>query len=524
MTSLRPPIDLTEDLRSATALAPSAEVIHGLLTEALDALSSAVPHDLSAIFELVGDELLLRTSAGRLAGPHLAGHRLRLSEFPSLKKALLDQKTRVFTEHDHKDGDGDPFDGVLDFPPGHSCMVVPLVAPDGVIGVLTFDRERCELYSDSTVRLATTSGKLLAMVMTFGAQSSLLGRLKDQLEEQNRLLIEELPGRGNACKLLEESRSHLMRELVQTARRAAAVEAPVLVTGETGTGKEVLANAIHGWSPRRGGPFVSVNCAALPPGLIESELFGHVPGAFSGATRARIGRFQAANGGTLLLDEIGELPLELQPKLLRALQEGTFEPVGSDISVRVDVRIVAATNRDLEAAVAEGRFREDLFYRLNVLRLHIPPLRERREDIPVIAAGFLAALAQRTGRGPWTLSESAAASLAPHPWPGNVRELVNALERATIVTSGTDLAEVPSLASPSLPTAVAAAEDSGPFPTLEDAERRHVEAALRRTRGRIYGEGGAAEILDIHPNTLLSRMRRLGMGGARDYRKKYGAK
>jgi transcriptional regulator with GAF, ATPase, and Fis domain len=271
---------------------------------------------------------------------------------------------------------------------------------------------------------------------------------------------------------------------------------------------------------------VTVNCAALPPGLIESELFGHLAGAFSGATRARIGRFQAANGGTLCLDEIGELPIELQPKLLRALQEGMFEPVGSDISVLVDVRVVASTNRDLEAGVKDGSFREDLYYRLNVFPMRVPPLRERTDDIRVIAAAFLAALSRRTGRGPWTLSESVLSALEAHPFPGNVRELVNVLERATIVGPNE---EFDALAEPSPAVAAGAAGAPPPaeafepaeFPTLESAERHHIERALARTRGRIYGDGGAAEILDIHPNTLLSRMRRLGMGGARDYRRRH---
>jgi transcriptional regulator with GAF, ATPase, and Fis domain len=299
---------------------------------------------------------------------------------------------------------------------------------------------------------------------------------------------------------------------VELAKRVAPTTTPVLITGETGTGKELLAHAIHGWSGRAERPVVSVNCAALPAGLIESELFGHVRGAFSGATRERIGRFQAANGGTLFLDEVGEIPLELQAKLLRAVQDGTFEAVGSDRTVRVDVRILAATHVDLRQAVAGGRFREDLFYRLHVFPIEIPPLRARREDIPRIAANFLAGLARRTGRGPWTLSEAALAALRAHQWPGNVRELVNHLERATILAGRGDLAVGEVRPAPPAPSATEELQ------TLETVERRYIDRVLRATGGKIYGPGGAAEILGINGSTLASRMRKLGLGGARDYR------
>jgi transcriptional regulator with GAF, ATPase, and Fis domain len=311
-----------------------------------------------------------------------------------------------------------------------------------------------------------------------------------------------------------------MLRVVEQAEQVATTDTPVLITGETGTGKEVLANAIHGWSGRAGRPMVSLNCAALPPGLIESELFGHVKGAFSGASTARMGRFQAANGGTLFLDEVAELPVELQAKLLRALQEGTFEPVGSDRTIKVDVRIIAATNADLLTAVADGRFREDLYYRLAVFPIHLPPLRERPEDVSVIAERFLASLARRTGRGPWILTESTRAWLAAQEWRGNVRELVNTVERATITTQGTELvigdASVPNPA----PGAGSSAkpEDAESLLTLEEMERSHIKRALEATKGKISGQGGAAELLDINPNTLRSRMKKLGLGGARNFR------
>jgi transcriptional regulator with GAF, ATPase, and Fis domain len=296
-----------------------------------------------------------------------------------------------------------------------------------------------------------------------------------------------------------------------------------LITGETGTGKEVLANAIHGWSKRSDQPIVGINCAALPANLIESELFGHVKGAFSGATKARMGRFQAANGGTLFLDEIGELPLDLQPKFLRALQEGRFEPVGSDRTVRVDVRIVAATNQDLLSAMANGRFRDDLYYRIAVFPIHVPPLRARREDIVGIAENFLESLSRRTGRGPWWLSERSKEWLQAQPWRGNVRELVNTLERATIISPGPELefdSDWDGVREPDgeIKRSGTVGTQGGRLDTLEAVERRHIQRVLKHTTGKLYGEEGAAAILGLNPSTLRSRMKKLGLGGAKSFR------
>ncbi|MBK9776158.1 MAG: sigma 54-interacting transcriptional regulator [bacterium] len=298
----------------------------------------------------------------------------------------------------------------------------------------------------------------------------------------------------------------------------------MLILGETGTGKEVLARALHHWSPRRAQAFLSLNCAAIPESLLESELFGHVKGAFTGAGSARPGRFLAANGGTLLLDEIGDMPSAAQAKLLRVLQEGTFEPVGSDRTVKVDVRILAATHRDLEERVRAGAFREDLFYRLNVFPLHVPPLRERADDLPRLVATILAGLARRTGRGPWTVDDAALRELAAQEWPGNVRQLVNALERATIMKSAGALdarffmggtrraATGEGDATATMAETTAAEVDADRDLTLAAAERRHLRHVLELCGGRIYGADGAAERLGLKPTTLQSRMKKLGVG------------
>jgi transcriptional regulator with GAF, ATPase, and Fis domain len=310
-----------------------------------------------------------------------------------------------------------------------------------------------------------------------------------------------------------------MRALCETARQVAQADVPVLISGETGTGKEVLAQAIHGWSPRVDGPFVSLNCAAIPMALVESELFGHVKGAFSGADRDRQGRFRTADRGTLFLDEVAELPLEAQAKLLRVLQERTLEPVGSDRTVQVDVRVLAASHVHLEAAVKAGRFREDLYWRLAVFPLVLPPLRERPEDIAAIVDGLLRALERRGQRGPWSLHPDSLAALHAEPWPGNVRQLVNTIERATILCPvgailPHHLGLGPAAPRPRpivAPAPILAPPADAPFPTLAEQERVYLQAALDRAGGRIYGPGGAAQLAGLAPSTLQSRMERLGM-------------
>jgi formate hydrogenlyase transcriptional activator len=305
------------------------------------------------------------------------------------------------------------------------------------------------------------------------------------------------------------STSPAMSRAVDAARQVADTDAPVLLTGETGTGKEVLSRAIHLWSLRREMPFVKVSCAALPANLIESELFGHVRGAFSGAVRDRPGRFVVANGGTLLLDEIGDMPRELQSKLLRILQEGVLQAVGSDRSVRVDVRIIAATHARLEEQIEREAFREDLYYRLSVFPIELPPLRERIGDIEQLAATILAGIHRRTGRGPWVLGPDALAALASHDWPGNLRELVNTLERACILAKGRQIA-IDVLSKRRRPShrALPAPQE---WPSLEEVERAYIERVLQKTAGRLYGERGAAEILGLPPTTLQSRIARMGI-------------
>jgi len=497
--------DLAQALKELALVAGRLPQGAAFLPAALDALAAIVPYDLAAVLRLEQGHLRVVCARGPLANGAVGSHSLDLERFPTIDEAMRSGLTRVMTEHDHSEGDGDPYDGVLDLPHGHACMVVPLQGGGRTLGAITFDRATCGTFEPFTVSLATIYGQLIAL--TWMAQEQNEDR-RQLLEAENRLLRSEVVAADDAGTLAERSLSPAYRKVAALARQVAGSESAVLITGETGTGKEVMARAIHGWSRRADKPFLRLNCAALPEHLVESELFGHTRGAFSGANQARPGRFQVADGGTLLLDEVGDLPLTMQAKLLRVLQEGTFEPVGSDRSVTVDVRILAATNVDLDQAVAEGRFRADLYYRLNVFPLRLPPLRERR-DILLLAEDWLYRQARRTGQGPWRIPPQDAGRLEAHPWTGNIRELINVLERATILAPQGDLHLEPALAATARPAPRPPAEDQ--TGELQSVERAAILKALRLSGGKVYGDGGAAKHLGLRPTTLQSRMKKLGI-------------
>lgn len=510
-------VDYAADLKQIAGLASDPQQLQQTLNNGLCALRGIIPYDLAVLYELRGNQLVVRSAEGPLANEKVKRHRLELERFPTIRRALATRRPIAVEEHQHASDEGDPYDGVLDLPHGHSCMVIPLSAGDRELGLITLDRTVCEAYSPSNVALADVYGQLVSTALLFAEQAQLLDRYRKQLEQQNRQLSEDGGASRAACSRIENAESPAMKRLTQLAKQVADSDVPVLIRGETGSGKEVLAQAIHAWSARAARPFVKVNCAAIPDNLVESELFGHVKGAFSGAHRDRPGRFLTANGGTLLLDEIGDMPLLTQAKLLRVLQEGMFEPVGADRTVRVDVRVIAASHVDLEQAIADGRFREDLYYRLAAFPLQLPPLRERQQDIASLAEGVLAELSRRYHRGPWQLTSAAKKLLEAHDWPGNVRELVNSLERATVLVPSGELDgaafELGGTHTSKVPPADPAPVTGASFPSLKDVERQHLERALELTGGKIYGADGAAKLLELKPTTLQSKLKKHGLKG-----------
>ena len=340
-----------------------------------------------------------------------------------------------------------------------------------------------------------------------------LARLREVVEADNRALLSRLDRQKIVESIVGADAG--FKEVMDRVAQVAPTDVPVLLFGETGTGKEVVARAIHEASPRRNGPMLRVNCGAIPPGLVDSELFGHERGSFTGAVAARAGWFERADGGTLFLDEAGELPLAAQVRLLRVLQESVIERVGGQRTLHVDVRLVAATHRHLEQMVEAGSFRQDLWYRINVFPIAIPPLRERREDIPALAAHFARSAGNRIGGGPLARSPSDIDLLIAYSWPGNVRELAAVVERAAILGDGKRLDLATALGPrahggrPGLTPA--AGVETMQISTLDAAIVRHIEAALDATHGRIEGPSGAAKVLGINPHTLRSRMRKLGV-------------
>jgi transcriptional regulator with GAF, ATPase, and Fis domain len=408
------------------------------------------------------------------------------------------------------------------------CLAGPLRTDEGPSGFLALVGQRRGAFGPAHEKLFADLLEPLSVALANSSRFHELARLREALEADKRALLSRLERQDVADAIvgIESGLRGVMLQIEQVA----ATDVPVLIVGETGTGKEVLARALHSRSRRAAAPIVRVNCGAIPPGLVDSQLFGHERGSFTGAFDTRRGWFERADGGTLFLDEIGELPLEAQVRLLRILQDGTFERVGGQRALSVDVRLVAATNRDLRQMVADGTFREDLWYRIGVFPVQLPPLRERREDIPRLAAHFAWRAGNRLGGAPLTPTPEDVEQLLAYDWPGNVRELVAVIERAAILGAGHRLHVAAALGSASLVGGRASAvprnagtsspegpPEAGPMraSTLDEAMRSHLERALRLTRGRIDGPGGAAERLAVNPYTLRARMRKLGVDWTR---------
>ncbi len=384
-----------------------------------------------------------------------------------------------------------------------SYLALPLVVRGRVLAALILHSRQPHTYDSANRPFLAELAQVIAVAVDHCISYETIAKARDQLVMENTLLRETLgEGRDPEGTVAE---SAAMREVTRLIELVGPTDATVLLTGETGSGKERVARQLHARSNRSEQALVTINCAAIPASLIESELFGHEPGAFTGATRRRRGRFELAHRGTLLLDEVGELPLEAQAKLLRVLQHQELERVGGSETIRVDVRVIAATNRDLPAMVADKVFRGDLYYRLAVFPIELPPLWARRDDIPILARQFIAQAARRIGRPAPYLDEDSAAALQRYSWPGNVRELENVIERAVILSRAGMLDVEAVIGEPAVPAPGDLAEGSG------DDEGEELRRVLVETSWVIEGEDGAAARLGVKPSTLRSRMRRLGI-------------
>jgi formate hydrogenlyase transcriptional activator len=384
-----------------------------------------------------------------------------------------------------------------------AIAIAPLATANGPLGVITMGSKLPNAFGQSDLDLLSQISIQISLALDNALAYGRLTASKNRLEEERLYLESEIRSEYNFEDIVGKSAA--LRRVLDQIAIVAPTDSTVLLHGETGTGKELIARAIHSLSPRKERTFVRLNCAAIPSGLVESELFGHEKGAFTGALMQKRGRFELADHGTLFLDEIGDISLELQPKLLRALQEQEFERLGSTKTIHVDVRLIAATHRDLPAMIRNNQFREDLFYRLNVFPVEIPPLRERRDDIPLLVHYFVSRLSPRMRKRIKLIPKAAMEALANAPWPGNVRELENFIERAVILSQGEELI------IPLSELKRSSARSVVPVSTFQQAERQTIIDALKASSGRVAGNGGAAERLGLKRTTLQNKMRRLGI-------------
>jgi anaerobic nitric oxide reductase transcription regulator len=509
---------LMEIARDLTASLAAEDRYHRLL----NAVTRVIPCDAACLLRLEGDDLV--PVAGRGLAQEALIRRFNRHDHPRLDEILRSADPVLFPADSAL---ADPFDGLLRSDPQaqlkvHACLGCRLTEGSEVVGALTADALQPQSFESIDRHMLQMLGALAGAAM----RTTALIEALEQVAERRGAVARELhrsAGSDSGGQIL--GCSAVVRRLLEEIRTVAGSDLPVLITGETGVGKELVARQIHDLSSRRDEAMIHVNCAALPESVAESELFGHVKGAFTGAVRDRAGKFEIAHGGTLFLDEIGELPLSLQPKLLRAIQQGEVQRVGSDRAIRLGVRVIAATNRDLAVAMEQGRFRADLYHRLAVYPIHVPPLRDRREDIPMLAARFLDDCRRRLGLGPLRLSNAALERLTAADWPGNVRELENVVSRGvlratrgaidrdrTILLSPEHL-DLPN-ASQSIPSDSAGDEANESVPVLSLAER--VDAFRRRTiLDTVERHGGnwaaAARELGLHRSNLHQLATRLGL-------------
>ena len=490
-----------------------------LFASAYDAIRRVIPFDRAAflLYQPKSKTLKLVSMQGPIESDFFkVGREYDLQETQISAWVLEHQE--VVTRGDLKREQQSPGEKRLVAEGIQSYCVVPLISMGQSMGTFAVWSKTQSRYTEADAELLREVANQVALAIANMTSYEEIASLKARLEKENVYLQEEIRTEHNFEEIVGDSPPLLA--LLRRVDQVAPTDSSVLIYGETGTGKELIARAIHDRSNRKNRPLVKVNCSAISAGLVESELFGHVKGAFTGAFERRIGRFELADGGTIFLDEVGELPQDTQVKLLRVLQEREFEPVGSNRSVRVDVRIICATNRNLEESIKAGTFRSDLYYRLNVFPLEVPPLRERRSDIDQLARFFVSRYARNLGKKITAISEGATQKLLSYSWPGNVRELQNVIERALILSNGPvldlegDLATVSAssfVPQPATELAEVPYADQSPLQTLQEVERAHILAVLQQTNGVIEGANGAAKTLGMHPNTLRHRIEKLGI-------------
>jgi formate hydrogenlyase transcriptional activator len=497
---LRTLFDITNALVSK--LAPD-ELVSAISAQ----LSRVIPHDLSV--------LVLRNETGGLemVALHFTGARLFDKEQGQINpegtataEALATGEPVVISEADLDRYTSPQYRRFVELGCKSACSV-PLVTSNGALGTLEIARTTSDGWTDEDVDFLVQVARQIAIAVENALSYRQLQEMKERLATEKLYLEDEIRLDYNNGNMVGEGAA--FQSVLKSVQIVAPTDATVLILGETGTGKELVARAIHELSGRSRGSFVKVNCAAIPASLLESELFGHERGSFTGAIAQKIGRFELADHGTLFLDEIGEMPLELQPKLLRAIQDQEFERVGGNRTIRTDVRFVAATNRDLKAMVDENRFRADLYYRLHVFPLSVPPLRERREDIPLLTRYFVQKHAKRMDRKVERIPTPALEALSKYDWPGNIRELQNVIERSVILSNGPELhVAMPGFGRNSAPVAL----HGRPSNVLDAAERAQILQALKEAKGLVGGPDGAAARLGLKRTTLQSRMRKYNIG------------
>ena len=481
-----------------------------------DELFSAISAQLSNVIRHDFSVLTLRDEAGRLemVGLHFTGTHLFDKEqghidpegMPSAE-ALATGKPVVVPDVELAPYPSPEYRRFVELGCKSACSV-PLVTSNGTLGTLEFARTTGDVWTDEDVDFLVQVARQIAIAVENALAYRQLQEIKERLATEKLYLEDEIRLDHNNGNMVGEGAA--FQSVLKGVQIVAPTDATVLILGETGTGKELVARAIHEMSSRSKGSFVKVNCAAIPGSLLESELFGHEKGSFTGAVAQKIGRFELADNGTLFLDEIGEMPLELQPKLLRAVQDQEFERVGGNRTIRTNVRFVAATNRDLKAMADENRFRADLYYRLHVFPLTVPPLRERREDIPLLTRYFVQKHAQRLDRKVDRIPTQALDALVNYDWPGNIRELQNVIERSVILSNGPELrVDMPEMIGGSSPAAPRSRRNSD---AADAAERGRILQALKDAKGIVGGPNGAAARLGLRRTTLQSRMRKYSIG------------